>query len=139
MNAYRIVEFLGGPLDGGGVPIVTGTDLIVIRDSGRVYRYYADEVVEGKTVRTVFRMTGAAPDDKAKAWVSVEDSSQWSDTGIYWVSIRCEQDGRMGVGLMAGPPEDRVAFTREFNVADGRDYVVTHYCPAVLDWPQPLE
>ena len=144
MNSIRTVEFLGGPLDGGGVPIVVGTTMVVIRDSGRVYRYDADEVTEGPKVRVVFRLTGIAPEEKElamcsdkapAAWISAEDERYWDDTSLFWVTIRCKQDGTTGVGLMGGPLEKRVAFTRGVNIHDGRDYVVTHYCPASLPWP----
>lgn len=53
----RLVEFVGGPHDGASVPVVEGTETMIVRDGSATYRYDLDEVHEGPKVRRVFRCT----------------------------------------------------------------------------------
>lgn len=56
----HLVEFLGGPHDGASVPVVEGTETMIVREGHTLHRYDLDEVHEGPKVRRVFRCTGAA-------------------------------------------------------------------------------
>lgn len=70
-------------------------------------------------------------------WIKATPDSRMANGGMTWVTIRCEADGSLGVGILAGGPGDRVALTNGIDVNDGRDYVVTHYCPMDVQWPAP--
>lgn len=72
-------------------------------------------------------------------WIKAQPHERWLDGGVYWVSILCTDDDRRGVGLMAGGSQKPLAITRDLDVSDGRDYVVTHYCPAIVHWPEPAQ
>lgn len=72
-------------------------------------------------------------------WIKAEPYQQWLSGGAYWVTIRRGEDGATGIGLMAGTPSNPLAIVRDFDVSDGRDYVVTHFCPCLLNWPKPAE
>lgn len=72
-------------------------------------------------------------------WIKATAEDRWATGGIYWVSILCKQDGTRGVGLFGGGAGDNVAMTNGIDVSDGRDYVITHYCPAEVQWPEPAE
>ena len=54
----HLVEFLGGPHDGASVPVVEGTETMIVREGHTLHRYDLDEVHEGPKVRRVFRCTG---------------------------------------------------------------------------------
>ena len=56
-----LVEFLGGPHDGARLPVVAGTETIVIRDGHQLHRYDISEVYEGPKVRPVYRQTQTIP------------------------------------------------------------------------------
>lgn len=74
-----------------------------------------------------------------RQWIKATSEHRWATGGVFWVSIRCTQDGSKGVGLFAGGPGDSMAMTKGVDVSDGRDYVITHYCPADVRWPEPAE
>lgn len=140
----RLIEFFGGPFDGMKVPVPAGTETIVIRSSdSTVCTYQIDEIHEGPRVRLVFRLTrGGAMIAAIKPpmrWIKATPEERWAVGGVYWVTIRCIEDGSLGVGLFAGGPDDSVAMTSGIDVTDGRDYVVTHYCQAQVEWPEPAE
>ena len=70
-------------------------------------------------------------------WTKATPEERWADGRVFWVTIKCVDDGSRGVGIFAGGPQDSVALTKDVNVKDGRDYVVTHYCPVDVNWPTP--
>jgi hypothetical protein len=72
-------------------------------------------------------------------WIKATPDHRWADGSTFFVTIRCQQDGSRGVGVFAGDAAKSVAMTRGINVNDGRDYVVTHYCPMQIQWPEPAE
>jgi len=72
-------------------------------------------------------------------WIKATPDHRWADGSPFFVTIKCLQDGSRGVGVFAGNVDKSVAITREIDVNDGRDYVVTHYCPMQIQWPEPAE
>ena len=61
MAMIRSIEFIGGPLC-GSVPLVPdGQDVVVWTDGAAVYQYQRDELVEGPSVREVFRFANQVP------------------------------------------------------------------------------
>lgn len=84
-------------------------------------------------------MQHLADPPKPGDWIKAESDDRWLLGGVYWVSIRCLDDGTDGVGVMAGDSAKPIAILNGMNVNDGRDYVVTHYCPCLVNWPQPAE
>lgn len=77
--------------------------------------------------------------DMPVEWIKCEPNSRWLDGAVYWVSIRCVDDEARGVGIMSGSPERPVVMVKGLDVSDGRDYVVTHYCPVIVNWPRPAQ
>lgn len=84
-------------------------------------------------------MDHLADPPKAGDWIVAEPGERWLLGGVYWVSIECRDDGRRGVGLMAGDSTKPLALTKDFDVSNGGDYVVTHYCPCLVNWPEPAK
>lgn len=61
MQRLRLIEFLGGPLDGWTPAVVEEQDRVVYTDGATVWDYVLDEVQEGPGVREVFRLAAAIP------------------------------------------------------------------------------
>lgn len=57
----RLLEFLGGPLDGACPPVPVGQDCILYTDGCAIYQYVLDEVFDGPRVRPVMRLAGQFP------------------------------------------------------------------------------
>ena len=72
-------------------------------------------------------------------WIKATPEERWANGGVYWVTIRCTADGSRSVGILAGGAKKSVAITSGCDTSDGRDYVVTHYCPMEIQWPEPAE
>ena len=70
-------------------------------------------------------------------WIKATPEERWATGVVYWVTIRCTADGSLGVGILAGGVKRSVAITSGCDISDGRDYVVTHYCPMEVQWPEP--
>lgn len=59
--SLRLLEFLGGPLDGAFPPVPVGQDCVVYTDGAVLYQYVLDEVFEGSAVRQVMRLVTQVP------------------------------------------------------------------------------
>lgn len=78
--------------------------------------------------------------DQPKAqWTKATAEHRWADGSPFFVTIRCEQDGSRGVGIFVGDVAKSMAITKDIDVNDGRDYVITHYAPMAIRWPSPAE
>lgn len=67
MQRLRLIEFLGGPLDGSTPVVAEEQDRVVYTDGATVWDYVLDEVHEGQGVREVMRMVAAVPIPGRKA------------------------------------------------------------------------
>jgi len=72
-------------------------------------------------------------------WIKATPDKRWANGGVYWVTIRCKEDDSLSVGIFAGGEKKSVAITSGCDTSDGRGYVVTHYCPMEVQWPEPAK
>jgi len=61
MARLRIIEILGGPLDGRRVAWDTDVECMAYTDGSRLYQHAVDEVWTGKRMRKVLRHVGTIP------------------------------------------------------------------------------
>jgi hypothetical protein len=136
-------EFLGGHIDGQRIAVPAAAETLVIRDGSVLRRYDRDEIHEGPAVRQVYRQTSVTfgsyqmPEPQAVDWVKAEPDEKLPSGGPLWVTILCVQDGSRSLGIFAGNDGRGAAFVKGIDVEDGRDYVVTHYAPMTINWPEP--
>lgn len=57
----RLLEFLGGPLDGACPPVPVGQDYVLYVSGYVLYQYVLDEVFEGPRAREVMRLVARVP------------------------------------------------------------------------------
>lgn len=61
MSNLRIIEILGGPLDGRRVIWDPGIDCMAWTDGSRIYQHVIDEIWTGKKNKTVLRHVATVP------------------------------------------------------------------------------
>ena len=61
MSALRIIEILGGPLDGRRLHWDTEVDLMTWTDGSRIYYHAMDEVFTGRKMKKVLRHVQTVP------------------------------------------------------------------------------
>jgi len=57
----RLLEFLGGPLDGACPPVPVGQEFVLYAAGCVLYQYVLDEVFEGPRSREVMRLVARVP------------------------------------------------------------------------------